>query len=254
MKRLLLVLAGMILMANSAQAMETIAYTGFEEAAASSGKYTSTGTVGEALPEQNGVTLSYEGGEELGFNTYLISGSGPSDSSENGDYIGVTSYSPHNGSNSFEIEDADDVVELRLDTVDLTDYIDVTVSAYIKVDISSYTNYEAADYIQMSVVTDVGTYYLFDMDGDELDALIADGAAGDGYAWLQYSVDIDDAATSAQFILTVSTNGSLEGAQLDDVYFTGTSTTAAAAVPVPAAAWLLGSGLLGLVCLNRKNS
>jgi hypothetical protein len=37
---------------------------------------------------------------------------------------------------------------------------------------------------------------------------------------------------------------------IDDVYFNGTYSP----VPVPAAVWLLGSGLLGLIGIRRRNA
>jgi hypothetical protein len=245
MKRVLLVLAAILFLAGTAQA-DIIAYTGFEEPADSSGRYALTGTEGEALPTSSSATTSYTGGTELGFETYLVSGSGPLGSDEtSGDWIGITDYFAYNGQ-SYEIEDADDEVTLVLETVDLTGWTDVTVSAYVQVCLStSYTDYETEDNISVYVETDLGTTYLADWDGDALDTLIADG-----YVWYAISADISDDSTWATFVLDVATNGSNEGAKLDDVYFEGTF----APVPVPAAVWLLGSGLVGLIGIRRKKA
>ncbi|WP_319523800.1 VPLPA-CTERM sorting domain-containing protein [uncultured Desulfosarcina sp.] len=254
MKRIVSLLAAFLVVGvvSTAQA-DVIGYTGFENPVSSGtsygSRYTQIGTVGEALPNQTGTIVNWTStGDELGFTTYLTSGSGPLGSDESsGDYIGVVNYYNNNGSGSYEAEDVDDEIQLRLDTVDLTDYVDVTVSAYLKTYLSSYnTGYEAADYVSMTVVTDVGTYTLFEADGDELNDL----TTANGYSYIFYDVVLSDDATWAQFILTVHTNGSYEGVQLDDVYIEGTYSP----VPVPAAVWLLGSGLLGLIGIRRRNA
>jgi hypothetical protein len=244
MKRILAVSITMFLLfcgISTAQA-DVIAYTGFEEPAASTSKYTQSGTPGSALPTQSGVTTSYAGGNELGFETYLIDGSGPSVGSESGDYIGVSDYYAYNGNNGYEMEDVDNQVQLVIETVDLTGWTDVTVSSYVKFKLNSYSDYENSDRVAMYVLTDVGTFTLFDLEGE--DAL--DDHAEE-YTYFHYSVDIDDSATWATLVLDVTTNGSGEGAMVDDIYFNGSP------VPVPGAVWLLGSGLLAAVGLRRKN-
>lgn len=227
---------------STAQA-DIIAYTGFEETSASTGKYTQTGTAGDPLPTQSGVTTSYAGGNELGFETYMVSGNGPTVGSENGDYIGVSDYYAYNGNNAYEMEDVDDQVQLVLETVDLTEWNDVTVSSYVKFKVNSYSNYEDGDRVALYALTDVGTVTLFDYEGeDALDAMVEDG-----YVYYYYSADIDDSATWATLVLDVTSNGGGEGAMIDDIYFNGSQ------VPVPGAVWLLGSGLLAMVGSRRKN-
>ena len=249
MKRLMTIIAGLMLVGCfSASAMAaTIAYTGFEEVAAASGKYTMTGTPGQPLPTQNGIVTSYAGGNELGFQTYMISGNGPMSGSENGDYIGVSDYYPRTGNNAYELEDVDDSVKLVLETVNLTDYTDVTVSSYIQVKLNSYSNYEASDYINLTVETDAGNVTLFEADGNKLDDMVTNG-----YAWFNCSGDIADEATWGTFVMTVTTNGSGEGAKLDDVVFDGTYNPST--VPVPGASILLGTGLVALAGLRRKEN
>ncbi len=248
MKGITAVLTGVFVLGITASAMaETIAYTGFEEpSATSSTRYTQSGTEGEALPTQSGVTTSYEGGDELGFETYLISGSGPSVGSESGDYIGVSSYYALSGSHSYEMEDVDDELQLVLETVDLTDWSDVTVSASIQVKLNSYSDYEDGDSISLFVITDVGTFYLCDLVGED----VLDGMVSDGYVTYDYSVAIPDSATWATFVVDVVTNGSNEGVKVDDIYFDGTSTPSA--VPVPGTLLLLSTGLLGMVGITRR--
>jgi len=58
----------------------------------------------------------------------------------------------------------------------------------------------------------------------------------------------DDTSTN----ISVTNGGLIEGAQLTYMYVDGVSVSAAAAVPIPASAWLFGSGLIGLIGVAKK--
>ncbi|BBO68374.1 hypothetical protein DSCA_23040 [Desulfosarcina alkanivorans] len=200
----------------------TISQTGFEEpTAGSSGvKYVATNTSPGILSNNGGdqPTVSYNGASELGFETYYNGIEGPTTASEdNGDYIGVVNYYNRTGSGSFEIEDADPEVELRLSPVDLTGYNSVQVSAFLKILGGAY---ESGDAVRLWADTDVGEFDLFSMAGDDLDTY----HASNGYNYVQYSAMLPDTATTCQLKLTVTSDGGSEGAQLDDVLFLGDTT------------------------------
>jgi hypothetical protein len=121
------------------------------------------------------------------------------------------------------------------DTVDLTQWDDVSVSLYAQV---RETDYETGDYLRIQVTNGTQTIDLINAQGtsaqDPLDAL-----AGEGYQFL--SVDIPASWTQATLTITSSSNSSVgaERFDFDSVAFRGMFV-----IPEPSTIVLVTIGLL----------
>ncbi len=115
---------------------QEIAYTSFEEPEVFPGMYTDTTTTTEAHPLlniENQPILNYvASGGELGFNSYYYNTRNSAGLTD-GDFVGVTNSTSNvgsftDGSNGFEISDADGYMVTTLDTVYISDYNSVLVT------------------------------------------------------------------------------------------------------------------------------
>jgi hypothetical protein len=233
--------------AAHAASVGTIAFTSFEEAL-SGEKYTDTlGTDSHALinnPAQSDV--NYDAGPEgaeLGFSSYYTStgGVGLTD----GDFVGVTNYtgtvgSYTDGTQGFQMSDTDGIMTTTLQTVDLTGFADTRVSLDVFFNADSY---ESSDRARIWLTVDGGTEIdLLNTAGSDIDSL------GIEDMWFSLTQSLES-YTTATLAFELEANAAGEQMFVDNIVFSGN----AAAVPVPAAVWLLGSGMLGLIGLNRRS-
>ena len=68
------------------------------------------------------------------------------------------------------------------------------------------------------------------------------------------ALDLANANTAGQFVATIQRNNSFDAVAFDYFRLSGEDNSGPSAVPVPAAAWLFGTALLGFLGLRRKNT
>lgn len=229
--------AALAAVTGSAQAAP-VAYTSFEEPG------TAPRTTSNPLGSGTGLSYSATGGE-LGFSsswsdTRSTGAGGPVVGSESGDFLGVTSFTGEvgaftDGTQGYQWNDADGLLTLTLDPVDLTGYRSSALSFDLFV---AGTGYEADD--SFSVWADGAS--LLSLGETELE-----GSLGDSWTSFDLSLGAFDGS-----MVTVAfggdTNSGSENFYLDNVRFDAT------VVPVPAAVWLLGAGVVALVGLGRRRA
>lgn len=241
MKKLIIHISALLFFAGSAQAA-VIGYTSFEEPGLG-GRYTDTldAATDHALINNAGqMVVNYVStGGELGFSSYYYTtgGSGLSD----GDYVGVTDYTPSvgnftDGSQGFEMQDTDGIMVTTLDAVNLTGYVNATVSMDLFI---NETGWET-DVIRAWVTVDGGVEIdLLNTAGQDIDDL------GIENCWRTLQTNLTG-YTTAQLSFQLEANAATETIWVDNVVFQG------APVPVPGAMWLAGSGLIALLGIRRR--
>lgn len=247
MKRILLALGAFLFLACGISTVQAdiIAYTSFEEQDVfSSTQYADTGDAAtdHALASnasQPVVNYTSIGGE-LGFSSYYTNTRDDVGLTD-GDYVGVTNYTYNfsytDGDQGFQMSDADGMMTLTLDTVDLTGYTDTSLSMDLFV---GSTGWETTDVIRAYITTDSGSELdLLNTTGSDIDDLDIEGA------WINLTEDLTG-YSSATLSIELDSNAAYEAIYIDNIAFNGST------VPVPGAVWLLGSGLLAAVGLRRK--
>jgi hypothetical protein len=232
---------------------DIIAYTSFEEVGLAKNEegydaqYIDTGdaSVDHALVNNTGqMQVEYNtiiGGTEMGFSSSYVNTRDDVGLTD-GDYVGVTDYtgvSYTNGTQGFEMSDPDGMMVLTLDTVNLTGYTNTGIS------LDLYTNssgWESDDLIMAYVEMNDGAQIdLLNTTGYDIDNLTIEGV------WTNLYADLSG-YTSATLSIALDSNAATESIFIDNVVFEGSP------VPVPAAIWLLGSGVLGLIGIGREKS
>ncbi len=132
------------------------------------------------------------------------------------DFIGVTSFAGTVGSFSdgfqgYQLSDADGLLSLSFDTLDLSQIGEVTVSldAFVQ-----STGWEADDLVSIRVETDLGTVTLLDSTGEDIDDLGIEGS------WLSLAATLDEAVSEATLIVELDSNSSSEALYIDNVAVT----------------------------------
>ena len=137
-----------------------------------------------------------------------------------GDFVGVTNFvgavgSFTDGVQGYRISDPDGNYILAFDTVDISDYSNVSVSLdYFLSD----TTWESSDVVTINVVTDVGSFSILDSTGLDIDDLNVEGT------FITGTQTIPETATTAQLVVTLDSNTSAENLYVDNILFTGEST------------------------------
>ena len=216
--------------------------TSFEEPAAVGGQYIDTldPLTDHALLDNAGEPIvNYTSiGGELGFTSFYTNtrdGSGLSD----GDFVGVTSFtgdvgSYTDGTQGFQINDADGMVTTTFDDINISSVGDFTVSFDFFV---NDTGYEPDDLLRIFVTIDGST---------EVDLVVASEPELEGFGvsgvWQSMSFDLTGTSI-ASLSFAVDTNAGSETIYLDNVVF---STI----VPSPGALALIG--IAGMVGSRRR--
>lgn len=178
--------------------------------------------------------VNYAGGAELGFSSFYTNtrdGVGLSD----GDFVGVTDFTGTvgaytDGLNGFQISDADGLMTVTMDTVDVTG-----LNAALSIDLFVQdTGYEDGDRARVWVEVDGGEMIdLFAVAGDDLETSAATGS------WLTLNLDLS-AYTTATLRFELDSNSGSEAIYVDNLVV----------VPAPGAIALLG--LAGLAGSRRR--
>lgn len=97
----------------------------------------------------------------------------------------------------------------------------------------------------------------FSVDGKTWTTADIDRNASAGYFTTGPIPEVDPGSTNGAYATNgfgsiVQYNPSVIGVQFGNIYLLGTWSTSVATVPVPAAVWLFGSGLLGLIGMARR--
>ncbi|MCR8548988.1 ExeM/NucH family extracellular endonuclease [Salipiger sp. P9] len=130
-----------------------------------------------------------------------------------GDYIGVQNFAGTvgaytDGAQGYEMQDADGLLRMTFDAVDLSDVGAVTVSldAFLQ-----STGWEADDLVNIYVLTDQGTVSLLDSTGQDIDDMGIEGA------WMTLTAELGAAIDSAQLVVELDSNSSSESLYIDNV-------------------------------------
>ncbi|MGD8969489.1 MAG: ExeM/NucH family extracellular endonuclease, partial [Anaerolineae bacterium] len=185
------------------------------------GQYTDTGDAGtdHALVNNAGeAPVNYTSvGGELGFSSYYYNTRGDVGLTD-GDWVGVTSFtgvvgSYPDGSQGFQMSDADGAMRTTLDTVDLTAYPQASVFVQYFV---QATGWESNDELRIWVVVDGGAEIdLVNTAGSDIDDLGIEGA------W-QTAIQNLSGYTEATLHFQLDSNSSSETVYFDNVFFTDT--------------------------------
>ena len=216
---------------SSAVPAATFAYTSFEEPSAISGQYFDTGdpSVDHALVNNAGQPLvNYTSvGGELGFRSYYRNTRNDADGLTEGDYVGVNNFTGDvgafpDGSQGFEIQDADGAMGVILDTVNLTGQPNPQVSIQYFVEDDSWET-SPADILRIWVEVDGGVEIdLVNTGGSDIDSLGIEGS------WLTAQLSLSG-YTTASLRFELDSNASDEAVYFDNIIFgqgvTATITT-----------------------------
>ncbi|NIZ13797.1 ExeM/NucH family extracellular endonuclease [Phaeobacter sp. HF9A] len=204
---------------------DPISLTQSFETEASGGRFTAPGTDGGALAIGTVVDVDNSGGATvdstaasdgaLGFDLSWENTRGDVGLSD-GDFIGVTDYTRDvdqfsDGTQGYEMQDADGLLRLTFDTVDLSARAD---STQVKISIDAFLNetgWESDDLVRVYVETNLGTVSLLDSTGQDIDDMDIEGA------WTTLSTTLGADVTEATLIVELDSNSSAESLYLDNV-------------------------------------
>ncbi|WP_394178360.1 ExeM/NucH family extracellular endonuclease [Yoonia maritima] len=188
-------------------------------------KFTAADTDGSVLPIGAEVDLTNDGGATvdstaaseglLGFDLSWVNTRGSTGISD-GDFIGVTKHTADvtafsEGVQGYQMQDADGLLRLTFDTVDLSARADSTI---VKISIDAFikeTGWEADDLVSIYVQTNLGTVVLLDTTGVDLDDLDIEGA------WQTLTATLGADVTEATLIVELDSNASFETLYVDNI-------------------------------------
>lgn len=204
---------------------------------------------------------NHPGGVGMSFATTWSDSSGdngPIDPPDSSDFVGVSSFTGGDAPNvapdgtpvasgsehNFEFNDADGLLKLVFDPIDVSQYTDLGLSLDYWINDTSYEN---SDRLVVAVSDGVDTQILLNLDADDLEA---NGSADDGTAnWHSLSKAISLTGDMLTLTIAVDNNAGTENIFVDNVAFKGTR---AAEVPEPASATLLAIGAVALLRRRRR--
>lgn len=201
---------------------------------------------------------NHPGGVGMSFATTWTDSSGdngPIDPPDSDDFIGVNAFTGSDAPNvapdgtpvsagtehNFEFNDADGLVKLVFDPVDVSGFEDLglTLKYWIADD-----SYENNDRLVVAVSDGTDTQILLNLDDDDLEA---NTSADNGTAnWLMLNEAITLTGNMLTLTIAVDNNASGENIFIDDVAFKGTQ------IPEPASASLLAIGAIALLRRRRR--
>ena len=218
----------------SALSYAQIAGTSFEEPGVFTIQYIDTGDATSAHDlasnaDEPFVNYTSTGGE-MGFNARYEPYDNPSDGLTDGDWVGVTAFAGDvgefsDGVQGYGVGDPDGNFILEFDVLDLTNYVDVTMSIDYYV---NETGYEG-DGTENASGSDRMRIYVKDLtNGTETEILNTEGSdindLGIEGSWISASVDLPNNA-SVQLVVEVRTNSGSETLYLDNISVNGLLNT-----------------------------
>lgn len=227
----------------SAVSFAQVAGTSFEEPDAISGKYTDTGDAATAHPLLNNVDepiLNFDStGGELGFKAYYTPYDTPDVGLTDGDFVGVTSFTPSptleftDGSKGYQMNDLDGNMILEFDQVDLTGVSNPSVSLDFLLSINDTPtngNYEGDGTVNESGSDRLRIYIkdftnnteidLFNSTGTDLDDFVPMSGGEYQLVWQEATATLLP-NTTVQLVIEGRTNASAENFWFDNVVFDG---------------------------------
>ena len=211
-----------------------IAGTSFEEPGIFTIQYLDTGdatTAHDLASNADEPFVNYTStGGEMGFNARYEPYDNPSDGLTDGDWVGVTAFAGDvgefsDGVQGYGVGDPDGNFILEFDVLDLTNYVDVTMSIDYYV---NETGYEG-DGTENASGSDRMRIYVKDLtNGTETEILNTEGSdindLGIEGSWISASVDLPNNA-SVQLVVEVRTNSGSETLYLDNISVNGLLNT-----------------------------
>jgi len=218
----------------SALSYGQIAGTSFEEPGIFTIQYLDTGdatTAHDLASNADEPFVNYTStGGEMGFNARYEPYDNPSDGLTDGDWVGVTAFAGDvgefsDGVQGYGVGDPDGNFILEFDVLDLTNYVDLTMSIDYYV---NETGYEG-DGTENASGSDRMRIYVKDLtNGTETDILNTEGSdindLGIEGSWISAQVDLPNNA-SVQLVVEVRTNSGSETLYLDNISVNGLLNT-----------------------------
>ncbi len=229
----------------SAASFAQIAGTSFEEPESISGKYTDTGDANVAHqlvnnPDEPILNFVSAGGE-LGFMSYYVPYDVPSVGLTDGDFVGVSSFTPSpdllftDGENGFQMNDIDGNMIVEFDEVDLTGVAGPVISLDFLLDINDNplngnyegdgtVNEEGSDRLRIYIkdLTNNTEIDLFNSTGTDLDDLVPfDAGTGEYLLQWQQATATLQTNTTVQLVLEGRSNSGSENFWFDNIVFDG---------------------------------
>lgn len=222
-----------------------VAGTSFEEPEAISGKYTDTGNPSVAHPLLNNAgepLVNYVSvGGELGFLAYYVPYDTPDVGLTDGDFVGVTSFTPSStvlftdGANGYQMNDLDGNMIVEFDQVNLTGVSNPSVSLDFLLSINDNPvngNYEGDGTVNESSSDRLRIYIkdftnnteidLFNSTGTDLDEFVPfDAGSGEYQLQWQTATAALLPNTTVQLVLEGRSNASAENFWFDNILFDG---------------------------------
>ena len=177
-------------------------------------------------------------GTEMGFDAYYRNTRNDVGLTD-GDFVGATNFagtvgSFTDGSQGYELQDADGLMGVQFDTVTPVSFTDLTLDLFVQ-----ETGWESDDSIRVFAIVDGGVELdILNTIGSDIDDLAIEGS------WLNLTLDLS-AYNAATLVVELESNSGSESIYLDNIVFNGT-------IPTPGSVALLAMG--GLVGTRRRRA
>ncbi|SDE13005.1 VCBS repeat-containing protein [Salipiger thiooxidans] len=194
------------------ESFETESVGGQYVSAEADGAITALGEAVDLVNNAGQATVDSTSFAGLGYDLSWVNTRGDTGISD-GDYIGVQDFTGTvgaytDGAQGYELQDADGLLRLTFQTVNLSNTGEVTVSLDVFL---QETGWEADDLVNIYVETDQGTVALLDSTGQDIDDLGIEGA------WMTLETSLGADIDSARLVVELDSNASSESLFIDNV-------------------------------------
>ena len=111
-----------------------------------------------------------------------------------------------------------------------------------------------ADVVSTNLTFGDTTWTESDLDNFSMSLVVGSGVSSLTYNYFAAASPTTQGPVVLNFPLSITGTDIASGQSFEYGYTESTQTVSAAVVPIPAAAWLFGSGLLGLIGIARKKA
>ncbi len=147
-----------------------------------------------------------------------------------GDFVGVTNFTGDvgaftDGTQGYQLQDADGLMRVTFDTIDLSALGDVAFSMDYFL---NETGWEADDLVRIYLDTNAADVTIFDSTGQDIDDLAVEGS------WQQGTATLDASLTSVALVVELDSNSGSESLYIDNISFAETGPAPATSLAIAA--------------------